>query len=329
MLTKQLIFISGRFCSGTSMLWNIFNQLPQYCAFYEPLHPNLLSHIKHVKPKDDHIGIDDYWQNYLNLNDLEKYYSHKFGQQNLYLEKHEQWQDLEHYIKFLIASSGDRIPVLQFNRMDLRLSWLKNTFPHVTIIHINRQSYPLWISSRKHLQSDDDKHNESHQDAYDLMQWSVDLAKHFPMLQSNNKRNSYFRHYFIWKLSHRVAQSHADVHLSLENDFLNTHNGIETLTKKFDWDDKDKKLAESFIQKPKSMQDEPLKANRFSTIEAAIDKIFSQLGLTKLFPSSPLSEIKIEHQKAWSKYVYQPNICIQELFDALQQQKDELTALSS
>jgi hypothetical protein len=324
---SDIIFISGRFRSGTSMLWNLFNHLPQYCAYYEPLHPNLLSHIKHVKPKQDHVGIDDYWGNYSNLNDFNKYYSTKFGQQNLYLEKHEKWPELERYIRFLIESSGEKIPVLKFNRMDLRLSWLKNTFPNATIINIDREVFPLWISTRKHLKSDVEKNNESHPDAYDLLQWSVDLAAKFPMLKCEKNRTSYFRHYFIWKLSSLLAKSHADIHLSLENDFFNSSNGINLLAKKLNWDDSQKNKVKQLIQLPKSIENKIIKDNLYSDIESNIDQLFMKLGLTKLFPSSPLEEIKIEYKNDWAKYPIDNQVIIQELLDAMSYQKDELTAL--
>jgi len=325
---SEIIFISGRFRSGTSMLWNIFNQLPQYCAYYEPLHTNLLSHIKHVKPKQDHLGIDEYWQSYSELNNLENHYSPKFGQKRLYMEKHDKWNELEQYIRFLITSAGEKTPVLQFNRMDLRLSWLKNTFPESTIIHINRESFPLWASSRKHLK-ETEKDNESHPDAYDLMQWSADLADGFPMLQNELNRSSYFRHYFIWKLSYLLANSHADLLLSLENHFLNTTTGIDQLSKKFSWSEEQTNNVKELIQKPKSVHNPIVKDKYISEIEKSTNNMFKSLGLLKLFPSSPLDEIKLEYKKQWERYPYNPEIVTKELLDALRFQKDELTAITN
>lgn len=75
MIKHKIIFISGRFRSGTTVLWNIFNNLPQYKAWYEPLHTNLISQIQYVKPKEDHIGVDDYWKNYRNLKNLKNFIS--------------------------------------------------------------------------------------------------------------------------------------------------------------------------------------------------------------------------------------------------------------
>ena len=326
---NRVIFISGRFRSGTSMLWNLFNQLPQYCAWYEPLHQNLLKHIDFVKPQTDHIGIKDYWGTYRGIGELEKFHQAQFGYQQLFLEKHDKWPDLANYIKHLIKQSHNKTPVLQFNRMDLRLSWLKNNFPSAIIINIERQPYPLWVSSRKHIQTDANKNNESFHDAYDLMQWSVELSKHFPMLQLSNNRNSYYRHYFIWKLSKQMAQANADIHLSLENDFLNTQNGVTTLASQLNWNQETISTVQKLIQKPQSMQVNLSKTRLFTEIEDQINETFQETGLEKLFPSTPLNLIKLEHNKAWSKYQHRCEGSIQELLAALKNQNDALTAMAN
>lgn len=327
MTNKQVIFISGRFRSGTSMLWNIFNQLPEYCAWYEPLHPNLLSHIKYVKPKEDHVGIDDYWQNYLNLSDLSEHHNADFGQNQIFLEKYSLYDELKNYIQYLIDKSGDKIPVLQFNRMDLRLGWLKNNFPHATIIHLKRDVFPLWMSCRKHLKTQVCKDYESHPDAYDLMQWSADLSQHFPMLQAEKNRHGYYRHYFIWKLAQQIAKNNADIHLSLEQDFHMSSVGIEKLAKFFAWQKETCDSIQTMIIKPDSLQCEIKKEQLFTEIEQIVDIQFEELGLSNYLSSSPLTTIKIEYKKAWLKYPYKPELVIAELLYAIKFQKDELTAV--
>ncbi|MCF6289158.1 MAG: sulfotransferase [Proteobacteria bacterium] len=324
---QQMIIISGRFRSGTSMLWNIFNNLPQYCAWYEPLHPNLLTHINFVKPKKDHIGIDDYWENYSALKNINTYYSPRFGQQFMYLEKHDSYPELKRYIQFLIDNSGDKTPVLQFNRIDLRLPWIKNNFPNATLITIARDSFALWKSTRKHIKTSPYYEHESFPDAYDLLQWSVELAKKFPMLQAQNNRSGYYRYFFIWKLTSMLAKANADIRLNLENDFLHTYNGVDTLAKKFNWDKSTQNVVNNLIKKPTSMQQPLQKDTRHLTTEGIINKEFEDLGLVALFPSNNLSTIKKEYCQAWQKYQYNPELDIQELLDAMRHQKDELTNL--
>lgn len=325
----KIIFISGRFRSGTSMLWHIFNQLPEYCAWYEPLHPNLISHIQHVKPQKDHIGISDYWQNYRHLSELDNYHCKSFGQSRLSLENHNQWPELVKYINYLIGQSSEKVAVLQFNRMDLRLGWLKNHFPEALIINIERSPYPLWVSSRKHINDEQQRNNESFQDAYDLMQWSVNLSKAFPMLQKKDNRNAYYRHYFIWKLSQLMAKANAHLFLQLEQHFFNSNKGIKMLSNLLDWDNDTCAQVQKLIRQPDSLKTLPEKPPAFDRMESDIDNLFKATGLAKYFPSTPLSSIKIDHSSAWSKYLYNDQLAIDELMHAINLQKDELTAMAN
>jgi hypothetical protein len=245
------------------------------------------------------------------------------------LEKHEKHPKLEQYIEYIIAQSGQKIPVLQFNRMDLRLGWLRNKFPNAIIININRSAFPLWISSRKHLQNEKDKNDEGHPDAYDLMQWSADLAQHFPMLLSKDNRSSYYRHYFIWKLSGLISDANADIHLSLEEDFLNSDNGVSFLATKLNWDSRAVSQIKKFIHKPQSQKHDIQIPNNLKDIETSINKTFKHAGLDKSYPSCPLLTLKLEHKNFWSKYPSNNNFSIKELLSALVHQKDELTELIS
>ena len=327
MIKHKIIFISGRFRSGTTVLWNIFNNLPQYKAWYEPLHTNLISQIQYVKPKEDHIGVDDYWKNYRNLKNLKKLHKHQFGQNRLIMEKHECWPELKEYINFLIQNSDDKIQVLQFNRMDLRLSWLKNNFPNSLIINIQRQPYPQWISSRKHIKDESMINNESYEDAYDLMQWAIDLSEKFPMLQKSDHRNGYFRHYFIWKLSQSVADNHSDLKLRLEDDFFDGSDGIKKLAKLLNWESEDIQIAENLIHKPESVHAKTETPDCFVEIERKVDKIFKKLGLSKQFPSSNLESIKQDFYKEWSEYSFDSSLCKNELLDAIKLMNDRLTEI--
>ena len=83
---KRPIFITGRFRSGTSFLWQLFDQLEGYCAWYEPLHPQLLTAIHYVTPKEDHVGVKDYWSAYRQHPSFANKYSSDFATQHVYLE---------------------------------------------------------------------------------------------------------------------------------------------------------------------------------------------------------------------------------------------------
>ena len=54
-------------------------------------------------------------------------------------------QRLFHYIDQLIRRAAGR-PVLQFNRVDLRLPWLRAHFSDATIVHLYRHPREQWMS---------------------------------------------------------------------------------------------------------------------------------------------------------------------------------------
>lgn len=325
MSQKNVIFISGRFRSGTSMLWNLFEQHPDYHAWYEPLHSNLLEHIRHVKPQKDHLGIQDYWKNYRKIKGLNNHYKSDFGIKRLLMHKHDKWESLKNYIDYLISQSEDKIPVIKFNRMDLRLSWLKNNFPGCKIINIRREPFPLWVSCRKHIENDADKLNESYADAYELMQWSVELAKDFPMLQKQNSRNSYFRHYFIWKLSNLMADSCSDLILRLEKDFFDSKSGVNKIGKLLNWDTNSVNKSIELIRKPESLLFQVSPQSDIVDTESRVDKLFVKLGLNKLFPSALISSVRHEYMDSWSQYPYEDIKSIHELLFVIKNHNDELT----
>ena len=149
---KGPIFISGRFRSGTTAMWRLFDELPEFAAFYEPCHDNLFGHIHYTSPSKDHRGISDYWKEYRPfLLDLESNYDRSFGTARLHLEADDEFPTLEAYLRVLIDRAHPRRPVLQFNRVDLRLPWLVRRFPEATIVHLFRDARSTWVSSRRHL----------------------------------------------------------------------------------------------------------------------------------------------------------------------------------
>lgn len=79
------IFITGRFCSGTTFLWNFFNWSKHYCAYYEALHEGLLESIQYINPKKQHNGVSNYWEEYHSLTDLTRFYSSTFAFERLTL----------------------------------------------------------------------------------------------------------------------------------------------------------------------------------------------------------------------------------------------------
>ncbi len=317
---NTVVFLIGRFRSGTTALWQLFDRLPQYTAWYEPLHPNLPAAIKYIRPQASHRGVDDYWSSYRKLPaPLNKYWRRDFSTSRLYLEPDMPWPALKRYIDWLIECSPGT-PVLQFNRMDLRIGWLKRQYPDARIIAIRRQPYPLWLSTRAHL-SEQLQADESHPDAYELMQWSNVLAADFPFLAPRTGRHSYFRHYALWRLSTLMADAWADFHLRLET--LGT--AIDQLAAWLDWSPGDQSVATAALAPPESRTIDP--PDQLQQLATQVDAILEKSGLLKYLGRQPLASIREKYPDYWQQVSVDSAAIDHELTQALYGREDEITRL--
>src|SRR5690349_6044500 len=62
-LRNRALFVTARFRTGSTFLWQLLNQLQEVRAYYEPLHP--IGWFSAVKPVIDptHIGVTEYTRN--------------------------------------------------------------------------------------------------------------------------------------------------------------------------------------------------------------------------------------------------------------------------
>ena len=323
---KAPIFITGRFRAGTSFLWQLFDRLPGFCAWYEPLHPQLPSHVKHIKPKLDHVGIEDYWRSYSIHPQYQKHFSSDFAHNGLWLECDSQYPELKAYIDDLINLSGEQQTVLQFNRMDFRLSWLKSNYPEATIIHIKRNPLQLWQSQRKHI-VEVDKNNPSVTDAYELMQWCVALSSRFPFLSKRNHGHAFYRCYALQKLSDLMGSRVADLSLSLDHDVFESDAFAEKLKEQIGLE------IEDWLQAQKHKHVSPLvewdsnELNELSDIMTEIDLIFDHSGLSSYCGLKTLDEIKIMYPEFWQNQHLEIEWQNEEMLHAMAKQQTELTNL--
>lgn len=281
------IFITGRFCSGTTFLWNFFNWTSQYCAYYEPLHPGLLASIQHISPKQKHKGVDNYWQEYLRLNELPQHYSPTFGFERLTLQENEQHQALENYLHYLIQHNDNKSVAIKFNRVDFRLGWLKQRFPTAKIIHIERNIRDSWKSSRAHLPADVEK--DMYQfNAYELIQWVIALDEQFPFI-IDNSASSYHLHYFIAKLSEKFSRHYAHVTINFERDIIkNFDHFIEKISTTTGLN---KNEITAYIQKREIPLLKEYTVDEIvwlENVEKECDKILNDLGVIEMTPETLL-----------------------------------------
>lgn len=288
------------------MLWNIFRALPDYCAFYEPCHDNLIAHICNTKPKERHVEVTSYWDEYLPvLEELKSLHSHEFGVNRLLLEFDDRYDDLERYIRFLIRNSGGKTPVLQFNRMDFRLPWLKARFPEDKIIHLHRDPRDSWLSMVKHLPPEE-WDNPYHSDIYDLFIWSVSLAGEFPFIADEKITNSYQRYYYIWRLSKIMGCKYSDCSLDFQKDFQDDpERAIQKIT---EIDSRFGKHIDEVLsrigKRPSNTWTDHRTADWFEEKESRCEEVLKDLGLLDNFGTYTLRMIKERYQEGFRESIH-------------------------
>ena len=296
------VFITARFRAGSTFLWNYFSDLPGITSFYEPLQENLPQHlIRQTPTQESHIGVHSYWDEYENISiDIKRLHSEEFGFRKLFLEEDDTYDELKCYISFLIHSTPGMIPVLQFNRVDFRLPWLRKNYPDAKIIHLYRCPRDQWYSMVKgHL-------NMSVTDAnlntnYDLLLWSVYLAQYFPFL-TDSIESSYERHYYIWRLSKLMGERCADTSISFDDEILKSPElALQKIQSVIDINGHEDKFLSSIARVQKNLWQSVRPVSWFEEIEKCCDKKLNELGLLNFFASKPLKEIMADFSDVWKR----------------------------
>ena len=300
------IFVSARFRTGSTMLWNLFRHVSGLKCYYEPCHDNLVAHVMGDTPvQENHRGVTSYWDEYRPLmDDLPAVHKNEFGVCGLFLEASDRRPELENYLRFLIDRSRPSRPVLQFNRVDFRLPWLKARFPEARIVHLFRDPRDQWRSMTRNL-PDDRAGNPDENTDYDLVVWAVSLSRTFPFLVGPHIRHSYERHYLLWRLSYLMGARCADVSLSYDQDFCkDPARGVVRLIDAVGLPSAAARQLEGVVEAPsRSSRALSLSSSACARMETACDELLERLGLIGRLGVAPLEEIRRDHASAWAPFV--------------------------
>jgi hypothetical protein len=235
---SQSVFITSRFRSGSTLLWNVFRKLDGCTAYYEPFNErqwfNTVLRGNHTD--NTHLGVTDYWTEYNDMEDLSKLYNEDWIRSSLLMDE-STWNPLmKAYIDKLISNAANK-SVLQFNRIDFRLPWLKKHYPNTKIIHLYRHPRDQWLSflTDKKLMNKTDVH-KTYIDGFYLDTWCRDLVKFFPFLDPDVSLHPYQRFYYLWKLSLIYGQEFSSISIQFEDLVRKPRETLNTLFQTLQWD---------------------------------------------------------------------------------------------
>lgn len=269
------VFVTGRFRSGSTLMWSLFRSIPQVTSYYEPFHERRWFDpaVRGTRVDPTHVGVTDYWAEYEGLEELDRWFSEEWKFRHLYMPA-EAWEPrMQRYIEILIERSRGRA-VLQFNAVDFRLPWLRARFPGAPILHIYRHPRDQWCSTLlKEARRAACRLREFESvDWLYLLRWARDLRHYFPFLTLDEEACAYELYYQVWRLSHLFGQLYADLSLPLEGLLAHPRAGVRAILDAAGMADVDAEPLVSLV-KPRQLGKwrEFAPAAWFAEIEARVD----------------------------------------------------------
>lgn len=225
----DLVFVSGDFCSGSTLLFTLFRATEEYYCLYEPLHERLLEYlIWPLRTYEHHYFVGNYFEELKRFKRVPELFDPRWGTQDLYLDEHDEADGLYRYLSYLIdeASSRRAKVLIKENRLPFRLAWLKARFPNAKVVHIRRDPESQWKSIVKRGQAqlgrEDIGQGSVHFPGFNVARWCEDLKNRFPQLKPECSSSGFERFSKLWQASDDQQRRHADISIdyrTLTHDF--------------------------------------------------------------------------------------------------------------
>ncbi len=213
------IIVTGRFRSGSTLLWNLFRNMSGFTAYYEPHNERRWFDpaTRGTRVDPTHRNVTDYWAEYEGLEELGRYYRPEWTHRNLFMDEDAWDADLLRYTRILIERAKGRA-VLQCNRVDFRLGWFRRHFPRAKVVHLYRHPRDQWCSSLMDSSFPPGGAVAAFRgcDRFYLLGWCRDLKHHFPFLDEKAVEHPYALFYYLWKLSYLFGRRYAHHCVAME-----------------------------------------------------------------------------------------------------------------
>lgn len=274
-LRSDIIFVTGRFRSGSTLLWNLLRNVSGVTSYYEPFNerrwfdPTIRG--THVDPT--HRNVENYWAEYDGLEELGRYFEESWKFHHLYMTA-EAWNpNMQRFIEVMVEKARGR-PALQFNEVDFRLPWLKARFPRAKLVHIFRHPRDQWCSTLGGEASRTRPATLREFERFDgfyLLRWAADLKHYFPFLTLDQEAHPYELFYQLWKLSFIFGRVHADISISLEEIGAAPEQSLERLFSALEMDFDRRRLLALISPVTPGRWKRYANAEWFEQIEARVD----------------------------------------------------------
>ena len=279
---SDVVIITGRFRSGSTLLWNLFRQAGGFTAYYEPFNERRWfdPRVRGDATDPTHRNVSDYWLEYDGLEVLGQFYREDWIRRHLLMDERDWDPDMKWYVDTLIDRAVGR-PVLQFNRIDFRLPWFRRHYPGATFIHIVRHPRDQWYSTlqgdAQRLPKDAMMAEFAPFDRFYLRMWAEDLKYHFPFLEEERIRHPYQVHYYLWRLSYLFGATYCDHSLVFESLVDDSDEELPKLFRAVDAEPVDLQVLKSLIiEPPRGRWREYADESWFQDLEAACESALAE-----------------------------------------------------
>jgi hypothetical protein len=192
---------------------------------------------------------------------------------------------MKRYVELMIEKAPGR-PILQFNRIDLRLPWFRQNFPNALILHLCRHPRDQWCSTLMDAQcfpKDGKVEQFAAHDKFYLLSWARDLKYHFPFLDETSVSHPYQLFYYIWKISYLFGRAFAHQSIAFEDILKDPGEQLKRLLKVCRIEKYDIDKLKSLIEKPtlgkwKSYADETWFRDHESVCETTMAGFFAAMS---------------------------------------------------